>query len=188
MFEEFREDVARYRSYGESRFRVALNPAVWCIFWYRLGKIIYREKSYPLLRLPLKAMHLLGATFLDAFLQMRLNVRAEIGPGLLIAHCGGITLHPDVVIGRNCDLAHHVTIGTRGVGSQGTPRFGDNVYVGTNAVLIGSIHVGDYARIGANSLVVSDVPIGATAIGVPAQITRIRKHEDTRSFDALQCN
>jgi serine O-acetyltransferase len=125
-------------------------------------------------------MHLLGSVFLDAFLQMRLNVQAEIGPGLLIAHCGGITLHPDVVIGRHCDLAHHVTIGTRGVGSKGTPRLGDNVYVGTNAVLIGPIVVGDHARIGANSLVMSDVPEGATVIGVPAQITRIRKYEDKR--------
>lgn len=188
MFEEFREDVTRYRSYGESRFRVALNPAVWCIFWYRLGKVIYRSRSYALLRLPLKAIHLIGATFLEAFLQMRLNVKAEIGPGLLIAHCGGITLHPDVVIGRNCDLAHHVTIGTRGVGSHGTPKLGNSVYVGTNAVLIGSIAIGDHARIGANSLVVNDVPAGATVIGVPAQIVRVREYEDHRSVETLQRN
>ncbi|HEY1212638.1 MAG TPA: hypothetical protein VGE93_03300, partial [Bryobacteraceae bacterium] len=108
------------------------------------------------------------------FLQMRINVRAEIGPGLLIAHCGGITLHPEDVIGRHCDIAHHVTLGTRGGGSQGAPKLGKNVYVGTNAVLIGPIHVGDGARIAANSLVNRDVPAGATVMGVPAVVVKQR--------------
>ncbi len=175
MLSDFKEDLARYKSYGEDNFRIALNPAIWCIFWYRLGRIIYRNPSKSFVRLPLKAIHLLGSVFFDAFLQMRLNVKAVIGPGLLIAHSGGITLHPDVVIGRNCDLAHHVTMGTRGVGSQGVPRLGNGVYVGTNAVLIGPIMVGDHARIGANSLVVCDVPAWATVIGVPAQVTHVRE-------------
>ncbi|MEZ2345743.1 serine O-acetyltransferase [Terriglobus sp. RCC_193] len=119
-------------------------------------------------------IHIFGTTFFEAFLQMRLNVRAHIGPGLLIAHCGGITLHPDVVIGSHCDLAHHVTLGTRGVGSQGVPRLGNNVYVGTGAVLIGPIVIGDGARIAANSLVTRDVPAGTTVMGVPACIVKRR--------------
>jgi serine O-acetyltransferase len=159
---------------GESRRRTALNPAVWCLFWYRLGRWIYAPRKAQILWLPAKVAHLLGATFIEAFLQMRLNVRAQIGPGLLIAHCGGITLHPDVVIGSHCDLAHHVTLGTRGVGSQGVPRLGNNVYVGTNAVLIGPITVGNGARIAANSLVTRDVPAGATVMGVPAVIVKRR--------------
>ncbi|WP_245536275.1 serine O-acetyltransferase [Terriglobus roseus] len=105
---------------------------------------------------------------------MRLNVRTKIGPGLLIAHSGGITLHPDVVIGSHCDLAHHVTIGARGAGQSGVPRLGDGVYVGTNAVIIGPIMVGDGARIAANSLVNRDVPAGATVMGVPARIVKRR--------------
>ena len=177
MILHFKEDLARYQSYGESRLRIALNPAVWCIFWYRLGRLIYRSPSKRAALLPFRAVHLLGATFIEAFLQMRLNVKADIGPGLLIAHCGGITLHPDVVIGSNCDLAHHVTIGTRGKGAVGTPRLGDGVYIGTNAVLIGPIVVGDRARIGANSLVVCDVPEGATMMGVPATMVHRRKYE-----------
>ena len=124
--------------------------------------------------LPLRIVHFIGSIAVEALLQMRLNVRAQIGPGLLIAHCGNITLHPDVVIGRHCDLAHGVTLGTRGVGHQGVPRLGDHVYVGTNAVLIGPIHVGHGARIGANSLVNRDVPAHCTVLGVPAQIVARR--------------
>lgn len=153
---------------------MVLNPAVWCLLWYRLGRWIYAPRKARVLWLPLKVIHLLGSTFIEAFLQMRLNVQAQIGPGLLIAHCGGITLHPDVVIGSHCDLAHHVTLGTRGVGSRGVPRLGNNVYVGTGAVLIGPIVIGDGARIAANSLVTRDVPAGATVMGVPAEIVKRR--------------
>lgn len=175
MMDDFKQDLARYRAFGESPRRIALNPAVWCIFWYRLGRVIYGGNSWAILRLPLKILHLAGSVAMEAFMQMRLNVRAQIGPGLLIAHCGGITLHPDVVIGSHCDLAHHATLGTRGMGSQGAPRLGDNVYVGTNAVIIGPVAIGDGARIAANSLVTRDVPPGATVMGVPAQIVKTRK-------------
>ncbi len=164
----------RYRSYGEAEWRILFTPAVWCILWYRLGSWIYAPGRIALIRYPGKVFHLLGSVVTDAILQMRLNVRAQIGPGLLIAHCGGITLHPDVIIGSNCDLAHHVTIGTRGVGSQGVPRLGDSVYVGTGAVIIGPIHVGDGARIAANSLVNRDVPAGATVMGVPGRVVKRR--------------
>ena len=169
MMTSFRQDLARYYKLGASRREVALNPAVWAIFWYRLGRGIYGKRSPRLFRAPMKAVHLMGSVFLDAFLQMRLNVKAQIGPGLLIAHSGGITLHPDAVIGRNCDLAHHVTIGTPGAGRSGVPKIGDSVYIGTGAVLIGPIQIGDGAKIGANSLVNRDVASGTTVLGIPAQ-------------------
>lgn len=174
LISDFQRDCARYTATGESRRRMALNPAVWCLFWYRLGRWIYKPGRSQILWLPVKVIHLFGATFIEAFLQMRLNVQAQIGPGLLIAHCGGITLHPDVVIGSDCDLAHHVTLGTRGVGSRGVPRLGNNVYVGTGAVLIGPIVIGDGARIAANSLVTRDVPPGATVMGIPACVVKRR--------------
>lgn len=184
MMRDFRQDLARYEAFGESSRRIILNPAVWCIFWYRLGRAIYGGTSWRLLRLPLKALHVAGSVLVEALLQMRLNVRAKIGPGLLIAHCGGITLHPDVVIGSHCDLAHHVTMGTRGLGSAGVPCLGNDVYVGTNAVLIGPIVVGDGARIGANSLVNRDVPANATVMGVPAEI--VQRREAVRSLARMK--
>jgi serine O-acetyltransferase len=52
----------------------------------------------------------------------------------------------------------------------GVPRFGDGVFIGCHATVLGEITVGDGARIAANSLVVSDVPAGALAMGVPARI------------------
>jgi serine O-acetyltransferase len=46
------------------------------------------------------------------------------------------------------------------------------VYVGTGAKLLGGIHIGHNVRIGANAVVLKDIPDGATAVGVPAQIIR----------------
>ena len=76
------------------------------------------------------------------------------------------------MIGRNCNIAHQVTIGTSAGGRTGAPTIGDGVYIGTGAKIIGTIDVGDGAKIAANSLVMTNVPAGATAIGVPARVMR----------------
>jgi acetyltransferase-like isoleucine patch superfamily enzyme len=49
---------------------------------------------------------------------------------------------------------------------------GDFVDVGSNAVVIGSITVGDGAIIGAGAVVVKDVPPYAVVVGNPAHIIR----------------
>jgi serine O-acetyltransferase len=35
----------------------------------------------------------------------------RVGPGLYINHPGGIVVHSEAVIGRNCNLSHDVTVG-----------------------------------------------------------------------------
>jgi serine O-acetyltransferase len=51
------------------------------------------------------------------------------------------------------------------------------VYIGTGAKVLGHVTVGDDARIGANAVVLSDVPPGATAVGIPARILVRKSHE-----------
>ena len=94
---------------------------------------------------------------------------ASIGPGLLIYHFGGIWVHPNAVIGRDCTLRNNVCIGNS-FESEDAPIIGDNVEFGVGAVVIGKIHVGNNARIGANAVVLTDVPENCTAFGVPAYI------------------
>jgi serine O-acetyltransferase len=43
--------------------------------------------------------------------------------------------------------------------------------LGSNAIVLGAITVGDNARVGAASVVTHDVPANATAVGVPARIS-----------------
>ncbi len=47
---------------------------------------------------------------------------------------------------------------------------GNGVVIGSNAIVLGAILIGDHVRIGAGSVVVHDVPANATAVGVPARI------------------
>ena len=56
------------------------------------------------------------------------------------------------------------------MGRSGIPVIGDDVYIGTGAVLVGKIRIGSGAKIAANTLVMTNVPEGATVMGVPGRI------------------
>lgn len=57
------------------------------------------------------------------------------------------------------------------------PTLGSNVVVGSAAILLGPITIGDRALIGANSVVVKSVPPGATVVGVPGRVVGDKKEE-----------
>lgn len=101
-------------------------------------------------------------------------VNARIGGGLLIPHPNGIVIHPDARIGPNCLLFQQVTIGD----ADGIPVIGGHVDVGAGAKILGPITVGDHARIGANAVVLTDVPAGATMVGVPARLVKPSQQAD----------
>ena len=94
-------------------------------------------------------------------------LNAQIGGGLLIPHPNGIVIHSGAVIGPNCLIFQQVTIGS---GKGGLPTIGGHVDIGAGAKVLGGIIIGDHARIGANAVVITDVPAGATAVGIPARI------------------
>lgn len=92
---------------------------------------------------------------------------AEIGEGCLFQHNGvGCVISEKAVIGKNCMLYQHVTVGAL----EGAPIIEDDVLIGANAVLLGNITVHKGAKIGAGAVVLCDVPGGATAVGVPAKV------------------
>ena len=63
-----------------------------------------------------------------------------------------------------------MTLGQLNRGDKaGCPVIGNNVYIAPGAVVIGRIHVGDFAAIGANAVVVGDVAEHTTVGGVPAR-------------------
>jgi serine O-acetyltransferase len=98
-------------------------------------------------------------------------LNCQIGGGLILMHPNGVVIHPKAHIGPNCIVFQQVTIGFGGR-KPGFPRLGGHVDVGAGAKILGGVHIGDHARIGANAVVISDVPSGATAVGVPARIIK----------------
>lgn len=95
----------------------------------------------------------------------------QIGPGFYISHIGGIIVHNNCVIGKNCNISQGVTLGQTNRGARkGTPTIGDNVYIGPGAVVIGNIKIGNNVAIGANCVVTKDVPDNGVVVGVPGKV------------------
>lgn len=96
----------------------------------------------------------------------------KIDAGFYIGHWGHIIINPKTKIGKNCNIAPGVTIGQQNRGKkQGVPTIGNNVWIGTNAVIVGEIKIGNNVLIAPNSYVNFDIPDNSIVIGNPAQIT-----------------
>lgn len=95
----------------------------------------------------------------------------EVGAGLYLSHVGPIIVNPLAKIGRNVNIAVGVTIGQTNRGKRaGVPTIGDRVWIGTNAVVVGSVSIGDGALIGPGAYVNFDVPPNGVVIGNPGKI------------------
>lgn len=114
---------------------------------------------------------ILDAIWLDLFMGSEIPAETQIGPGLRLCHGGrGVFLHPHSIIGRNATIYHRVTAGVSGGDASNIPHFGDNVYVGTGALIIGGVTLGDGCKVGAGAVVTKDVPPGSIAVGNPARL------------------
>ena len=102
--------------------------------------------------------------------QIEIHPRATIGEGLFIDHGSGVVIGETSEIGRNVTIYQGVSLGGTGkeVGKR-HPTIGDNVVIGTGALILGSITVGDNAKIGAGSVVVHTVPANTTVVGNPGR-------------------
>ena len=113
--------------------------------------------------------------------------RCKIGPGLYIGHPFCITINPDVIIGKNCNLHKGVTIGQENRGDRkGVPTIGDCVWIGVNASIVGKINVGSDVLIAPNSFVNCDIPSHSVVFGNPCII----KHREgaTDGYVNNQCD
>ena len=107
--------------------------------------------------------------------------KTQIGAGLYLGHWGALVINPLAKIGKNCNIAQGVTIGQQNRGKKaGYPTIGNEVWIGTNAVIVGNIHIGNNVLIAPNSYVNFDVPDNSIVIGNPAQI--ISNDEATKDY------
>ncbi|GAB3895564.1 serine O-acetyltransferase [Spirosoma agri] len=101
----------------------------------------------------------------------QINHNTKVGKGLVIQHFGPIVINKQAVIGDNCYIAHNVTIGQTNRGERkGCPTIGNKVWIGTGAVIVGRITVGDNVLIAPNTFVNFDIPADSVVIGSPAKV------------------
>lgn len=54
---------------------------------------------------------------------------------------------------------------------------GDDVWIGTNAMVLDGVRIGNHAVVGAGAVVTKDVPEYAIVAGVPARVIKYREHK-----------
>ncbi len=133
---------------------------------YRKANWFYRHNMKLIARyISQRARHKTG---------VEIHPAATIGKGLFIDHGMGVVIGETAEIGDYCTLYQGVTLGGTGKDhGKRHPTLGNNVMVGSGAKILGPFKVGDNARVAAGAVVLSEVPEGATAVGVPAKIARI---------------
>jgi serine O-acetyltransferase len=99
------------------------------------------------------------------------QIGGKIGRGLYVSHFGTIVISVDAIIGENCNIAPGATIGvTRRGSKEGAPHIGNEVWIGTNSIIVGKIHIGNKVLIAPGSFVNFDVPDNSIVIGNPGII------------------
>lgn len=102
---------------------------------------------------------------------IQIPASTQIGEGFYIGHTGRIIINPEAVIGKNVNIATGVTIGQENRGERkGCPIIGNSVWIGTNAVIVGKIEIGDDVLIAPLSYVNFNVPSHSIVVGNPARI------------------
>lgn len=100
---------------------------------------------------------------------------AQIGGGFFIDHGMGVVIGETSIIGDNCTLFHQVTLGGTGKETgKRHPTLLDNVVIGAGAKILGNITLGNNVYVGSNSVVLTDVPDDCTVVGIPGRIVKAR--------------
>lgn len=170
-FEDFK---AIYRNDPAARgLEPVLYAGLWAILWHRLSHRLYKWK--------LRFISRVISQFSRFLTGIEIHPGATIGKGLFIDHGMGIVIGETAEIGKDCVIFHNVTLGGTGKHTgKRHPTLGDDVFIGTGAIILGPVNIGSHVRIGANSFIyMCDVPDGATVVGSPARIVRLDgKHVD----------
>ncbi|MEM3374171.1 MAG: serine O-acetyltransferase EpsC [Candidatus Woesearchaeota archaeon] len=171
MFEDVKVAIKNDPALQGNIFRnleVFLYPSLYAI-------IIHRYVCHPLYKLNVPFLPRLISQFMRFLTGIEIHPGAKIGKGFFIDHGMGVVIGETVEIGNNCVLFHNVTLGGTGkhLGKR-HPTIGNNVLIGTGAILLGPITIGDNVKIGANTFIIEhDVPSNSTVVGIPGKIVKL---------------
>lgn len=103
-----------------------------------------------------------------------LPYKAELGSNLKLNHSfHGIFISENAVIGNNCTLLQHVTIGSNQPLSSDAPIIGNGVFIGVNCSIVGKTIIGDNCLIGAGVTIAnSDIPENSIVVGQKFRILK----------------
>lgn len=154
-------------------------PGFRAVFVHRLGVWRMQIKT-RLLRLPFSLLYNALYRKVRNTYGIELPYTVKLGRQVVFEHQGDIVIHGHCEIGDGSIIRQGVTMGLRYLEHPyDVPKLGARVNVGAGAKLFGKIVIGDDVNIGANAVVLDDVPSGATVVGIPAKIVKIRECQKT---------
>lgn len=111
-----------------------------------------------------------------------LEIGDRSGVGVNCRLSGHIVIGNDVMMGPNCIMrtyshAHDridIPMNQQGFEPEQVMHIGDDVWIGTNVIILPGVNIGSHCIIGAGSVVTRDVPDYAVVGGVPAKVIRYR--------------
>ncbi|MDQ6715110.1 MAG: serine O-acetyltransferase [Actinomycetota bacterium] len=150
---------------AQSRLETFLaSPGLHAVWAFRLTHRLWRTPAY---RVPARVLSLVAR----ALTGVEIHPAATIGRRFFIDHGMGVVIGETAIVGDDVMIYHDVTLGGRSLRKvKRHPTVGDRVTIGAGARILGDVTIGDDAQVGANSVVTKDVPAGAVAVGIPAQI------------------
>ena len=151
---------------AQSRLETFLtSPGLHAVWSHRVAHRLWEGR--PAYRIPARVLSNVTRTLTG----VEIHPGATIGRRFFIDHGMGVVIGETSVVGDDVMLYHDVTLGGRSMARvKRHPTVGDRVTIGSGARVLGDINLGDDSQIGANSVVTKDVPAGAVAVGIPAQI------------------
>jgi serine O-acetyltransferase len=149
---------------ARSRLEVVLcYPGFHALVWHRLAHFLWQRGWLLAGRF---ASHI-GRVLTG----IEIHPGARIGRRVFIDHGMGVVIGETAEVGDDVTLYQGVTLGGTSLtrGAKRHPTIGNGVIVSSGAQVLGPFRVGDGARIGAQAVVLSEVPDGATMVGIPAR-------------------
>jgi serine O-acetyltransferase len=171
-----RADLARYQETYRLRgqkapvFRIILESLV---FKAGFQAVILYRLAYALHSMGLNYLAWAVSRFNQFLTSAEIEFNVQAGPGLFIAHPGGLVVGRGTVLGARSTLFQGVSFGAADWHPgriASFPRTGDNVFIFAGAKVLGGIRLGNNVVVGANAVLTQDLPSGAMAVGSPARI------------------
>ena len=102
--------------------------------------------------------------------------------GILQPTSGSVTIGDHVMMGPECVLLSHnhrfdrldIPMCQQGFSEEQPIHIGNDVWIGTRAIILPGVTVGAHSVVGAGAVVTKDVPPYAVVGGVPAKILKMR--------------
>jgi serine O-acetyltransferase len=167
LFKGFREDIrtvfAKDPAARSTIEVLTCYPGLHALWLHRIAHFLWRHHMRFLARLLSHFNRFLTA--------IEIHPGASIGRRFFIDHGAGVVIGETTEIGDDVLMYQGVVLGGTSLEKgKRHPTIGNKVVIGTGAVALGAITIGDGARIGSGSVVIKSVPPGATVVGIPGRV------------------